>query len=241
MNQELGESWCSDFACSWFRFGIFLLLFSRSRTISKWLPQSITCEEQKKRRSELVYKNDPVTQFHPILPNKPLDLCFGAVYLFHYPSPLVFMALLSLVHPAGVVNFARVFSWACTLLGVVTQFIPLSPPWRVFPYVRNSKSEVVVSRHEAGFARFDELTGFKLFRTIYAGSPQLDGCMPSGHTMWPCLMWLCAAQDDSLPAWPFAVHTGLVVAAATFSQHHYVVDCIAGCALAAFTFWLVMT
>jgi len=227
------DDWAVDFACSWLRFGVFLLLFSKSRSIARVLPPQITCEETKRERSTFVFDTDPFTRFHPIKPNKALDVCFGATYLFHYPSPIVFMLLLAVVNPVGVVHFARVFSWACLLLGIITQFVPLSPPWRVYPFVRNSRGTVVSSRHEAGFARFDEVTGLRLFRTIYAGSPQLDGCMPSGHSMWPCVMFLCALDDETLPWWPFALHTLLVIAAAIFSQHHYLVDCIAGCFLAA--------
>ena len=241
MNRPPPPNWPLDFTWSLLRFAGFLLLFSKSRTIARFLPSAITSECVKNTRSKVVYDADPASQYHPIKPNALLDLLFGAVYLFHYPSPTIFMLVLLSFNPPGVLHFARVFSWACLLLGVVTQFIPLAPPWRVFPFVRDSNGLIVPTRHEAGFARFDERTNTHLFRKIYAGSPQLDGCMPSGHTLWPCVMWLCALQDDSLNAWPFFLHAVLVVCAAVFSQHHYLVDCAAAGALAAVSFWLVLT
>src|SRR5260370_17040837 len=84
----------------------------------------------------------------------------------------------------------------------------------------------------AGCARFDALLGIDYFSSFYSRNPNVFGAMPSLHVTYPLtVVWY---TWDRGWAWRIAAigFALLVSFAAVYLAHHYLIDVIAGAALA---------
>ncbi len=162
-----------------------------------------------------------------------LDLICGVAYLAYVP---VFLAAVWWWRRAGapVERVMWVFFWV-NVLGFAGYVIyPAAPPWYVELYGLGP-AQLDAAPAAAGAARFDALIGRPIFANYYAQSSNVFGAMPSLHAGVPFLALLYALRLRSL-----RVLTGVLAAttafAAVYLNHHYVLDVLAGQALALTVF-----
>lgn len=170
---------------------------------------------------------------HPLL-----DLLCGVTYLLWVPQVFALTAwlyvrarakALELAYGFLVVNLA---GWAIWLL------YPAAPPWYVDMY---GMGAVVMDApaSTAGLARLDALLGVPITATIYSKSAYVFGAMPSLHVAYSTLV--------AGVAFPLAGKLRLATLAVAFSmafsavylRHHYLLDVVAGAALALPVVWLM--
>jgi membrane-associated phospholipid phosphatase len=70
-------------------------------------------------------------------------------------------------------------------------------------------------------------------------SPRVYDCFPSGHTMLSLLTAWMAWRCRSRFRWPITVLASLIVLATVYLRYHWVIDVIAGVALAVLLVWLL--
>jgi inositol phosphorylceramide synthase catalytic subunit len=121
---------------------------------------------------------------------------------------------------------------ALNVLGMILWFsFPAAPPWYVVAHgLGPAKLDVAPSA--AGAARFDALLGITYFQSFYSRNVNVFGAMPSLHVAYPTLV-ACLVRPFGAKAFvPAALFAVLVAFAAVYLVHHYVLDVLAGAALA---------
>jgi inositol phosphorylceramide synthase catalytic subunit len=163
---------------------------------------------------------------HPIL-----DLLAGILYISWVPLPLLFAAWLLRRDPKPYLQFAWCF-FLVNIIGFIIYYLyPAAPPWYVAEngFALNHN----VPRSAAGLNRVDQLIDFPLFHTIYTRNSNVFAAIPSLHSAYPLVGWLYARKFSyriwhlvfactSIGIWLTAIYTG----------HHYVIDILAGIAVA---------
>lgn len=170
-----------------------------------------------------------------------LDFLSGFFYLCWVPVPLLFAGILFFRNRHLFFQFSLTFFWV-NLLGFVVYYLyPAAPPW----YVEKYGFDLLANTpgNTAGLGRFDALTGWNVFKALYAKSSNVFAAMPSLHASYMMIVvyygllakmrWWNAA---------FAVITTGIWFTAVYSGHHYVLDVLAGilCAalgIATFRWW----
>ncbi|CAF4949199.1 unnamed protein product, partial [Rotaria socialis] len=96
------------------------------------------------------------------------------------------------------------------------------PPWYVELY--GFEFNLKAPGNAAGFIHFDQITGLKVFSSMYSKNANVFAAIPSLHAAYPLI-------------------TVLVWFSAVYSRHHYVLDVIAGgmCALTAFILYRLLS
>jgi membrane-associated phospholipid phosphatase len=128
--------------------------------------------------------------------------------------------------------YVNLVGWTIWLL------YPAAPPWYVDLY-GTGPAELDVASNPAGLSRLDELVGLPIAAAVYSKSANVFGAMPSLHVAYACFLALVSfgfAGGVRIAAVLFAVITAF---AALYLRHHYVLDVLAGAALAVFAFFQV--
>lgn len=108
---------------------------------------------------------------------------------------------------------------------------PAAPPWYVDAHGLGP-AILDAAPSPAGTARFDELIGRPLFSSFYSRSTNVFGAMPSLHAAYPVL--------GAILGWSFGrgtrvatvIYALLMAFSAVYLRHHYILDVLAGVALA---------
>lgn len=161
-----------------------------------------------------------------------LDVVCGAAYLAFVP---VFLLVAAWWRFAEKRAEAEGVMWAMFWLNlsayVVWMLYPAAPPWYVDSH--GLGPAVLAAPPEAGgAARFDALLGVTWFADYYGRNANVFGAIPSLHVGQTFLAALFAWRFRSLRV----VTTGfwlLTLFASVYLNHHYIVDGLAGMALAA--------
>lgn len=133
---------------------------------------------------------------------------------------------------------AQVIMWALLALHLIGYTIhlvhPTAPPWYVAHY-GTGPAVVTAPPEAAGGLRFDQLLGVSWFSSQYEGSSSIFGALPSLHVGQTFLAALFAWRYRSLRV-VVTVFLGLVLLSSVYLNHHYIVDGIAGMAIAGLVF-----
>ncbi|PPK64814.1 phosphatase PAP2 family protein [Actinokineospora auranticolor] len=226
-------------------FLIQLLIYDRQRVLSPAVTRR-AIDVTGPRDWELAWfsvrtANGPITvaewfQTHttPIL-----DFLCGIVYLGFMPG---FVLLAAWWRFKERRTDAWVIMWALLALHVIGytihQLHPTAPPWYVTEY-GTGPAVVTAPPEPAGGTRFDQLLGVSWFSGQYKASSSVFGALPSLHVGQTFLAALFATHYRSLRtvAWAFFA---LVLLASVYLNHHYLVDGLAGMAIAAVIFTATM-
>lgn len=133
---------------------------------------------------------------------------------------------------------AWVVMWALLalhLIGYTIHFLhPTAPPWYVDDY-GTGPAVLTAPPDAAGGLRFDQLLGVQWFSGQYRASSSVFGALPSLHVGQTFLAALFATRFRTLRvvAWTFFA---LVLLSSVYLNHHYLVDGIAGMAVAGLVF-----
>ena len=131
-------------------------------------------------------------------------------------------------------------AWAFLIVNLIgfTSWIvfPAAPPWYVAQYgLGPAHMDAIPSA--AGAARFDQFFGISYFSGFYQRSHNVYGAMPSLHVAYPLVVYLSVwgMKQRWMKLFCFAFFL-LITFAAVYLDHHYVIDAIAGIAV-AFAAW----
>ncbi len=160
-----------------------------------------------------------------------LDILSGISYLCWIPVPLLFAVILYFRKKEFFYHFTFTFL-IINLIGFTGYYIyPAAPPWYVaeqgFDFIAN------IPGNTAGFARFDELMGIKIFGSIYPISSNVFAALPSLHAAYMFIV-LFFSYKLGMRKWVIisTIITPGIWFAAVYSNHHYILDVLAGIATA---------
>ena len=164
--------------------------------------------------------------YHPIL-----DFISGPVYGNHVTGFAIVGIYLLVRFP----NATRVdqFFWGFLALNLAANTIqllfPVAAPWYVDLHGLVAPT-VLPDSNPAGLIRFDELVGVTYFQDLYGKASYPFGAMPSLHVAFPTWAALfCQRVWTRTAAIGFALLTCFF---AVYTNHHYLIDVVAGLALA---------
>ncbi|MGV3528642.1 MAG: phosphatase PAP2 family protein [Flavisolibacter sp.] len=156
-----------------------------------------------------------------------LDILSGIFYLCWVPVPLLFASYLYFRKKALFFRFALSFLWV-NIIGFVGYYLfPAAPPWYVsqqgFDFISTTPGNT------AGLARFDAITGWNVFHSIYSKSSNVFAAMPSLHASYMLIVVIYAFKKQ-MKYWKylFVILMLGIWFSAVYTSHHYVLDVLAG-------------
>ena len=162
-----------------------------------------------------------------------LDFLGGVFYLCWVPVPIIFGLWLYFTgRRSEYLHFAMVFLLV-NLIGFCIYYIhPAAPPWYIeshgFVPVIGTQGEV------AGLGAFDRMTGLSIFEGLYARNSNIFAALPSLHSAYTLVALIYAVRYRVSRCWiaALAVITAGIWCTAVYTFHHYVIDVLAGIAVA---------
>ena len=156
-----------------------------------------------------------------------IDVLTGIFYLCWIPVPFGFAAVMFFKNRNLFFQFSLTFV-VVNIIGWTGYYsYPAAPPW----YVAQHGFDFVASTagSTAGFARFDDFLGVKIFEGIYAKSSNVFAAMPSLHAAYMLIVFYYSVKAK-LKLWN--VLFGIILLGiwfgAVYSSHHYILDVLAG-------------
>jgi membrane-associated phospholipid phosphatase len=160
-----------------------------------------------------------------------LDVVCGVAYILYLVQVFGVGAWLSRRHERRVSRLAWSFALASVIGWVVWIVWPAAPPWYVDIH-GTGPAVLDAAPSAAGAARFDALFGIDLFGSFYARSSNVFGAMPSLHVGYALLPVLATWSMRSWPRRLTLAWLALMAFAAVYLRHHYILDVVAGLAVA---------
>ncbi len=163
--------------------------------------------------------------------NPLVDALAGATYLLYLLQVIVVVVILYLKDRGAAAQLAYGFLVINLLGWAIWIAWPSAPPWYVDQYGLGP-ARMDVPSSAAGALRFDAWLGIPVFQRFYAKSTNVFGAMPSLHMGYAVLSVLAARHAG------LALRLGTIVFAlsmafsAVYLRHHYLLDVVAGAALA---------
>jgi hypothetical protein len=161
-----------------------------------------------------------------------LDLLAGFFYINWVPVPLAYAIYLFYRDKLFYIRYAFAFVVA-NLIGFVLYYLyPAAPPWFVSEYGFEFLPGAPAS--PARLLRVDELLGMPLFQSVYSKNANIFAAMPSLHSAYPVILlyYGLRRKQGFLPNLFFAAFMLGIWFTAVYSNHHYILDVIAGAACA---------
>ncbi len=160
-----------------------------------------------------------------------LDVLCGVFYLCWVPIPLAFAGYLFFTNRRLFFAFALTFLLV-NILGFIIYYLhPAAPPWYVQEH--GLAFQPLTMGSTAGLARFDSFFGAHIFQGIYAKNANVFAAMPSLHSAYPVVVLFYAVKNRmGLFNVVFLTIMLGIWFAAVYTSHHYVLDVLAGIAVA---------
>lgn len=169
-----------------------------------------------------------------------LDLVTGAAYAVYLPWV---MGVAFVLYFRGEPERMHEMAWGflvCNLIGIVFWLgFPAAPPWYVAQHGLGPALEHVAP-NPAGALRFDSLLGTHYFANFYVRSTNVFGAMPSLHVAYPTLAVFASRGLGRTWRAVTSLFVAIVAFAAVYLDHHYVLDVLAGLAVAYATQQIVL-
>lgn len=160
------------------------------------------------------------------------DLVFAVPYAgFVYVVPL-YALYLFVKDRARMSLYLWAFAMAHLIGFSLWLAVPAAPPW----YIRahGCAIDIHAAASAAGLNRVDQLLGITYFRQFYGRAANVFGAMPSMHVVFPMIGLLTAVRKATWRTWPVHIlYAGAMMAASVYLDHHWIVDGLAGIAVAA--------
>lgn len=160
-----------------------------------------------------------------------LDLLFAVPYSIFVYLVFVYAAYLYFVDRPRMRHYLWSYAIANYISFAMWLVVPAAPPW----YVRahGCVIDVAALPNPGGLARVDALLGIDYFATFYSRASSVFGAMPSMHCAYPLIGLLTAWRFASWKTRPLhIVYTALMFSAAVYLDHHWILDGLAGWAIA---------
>lgn len=167
-----------------------------------------------------------------------LDLFFAAPYFVFVYVVLFYATYLYRRDRPRMGRFLWTFAVGNLIAFGVWVVLPVAPPWYVAAH--GCAVDVGASGSAAGLLRADQLLGISFFQTFYSHSLYTFGAMPSLHCSYPMMGLVSAWRHTSWRTRPIHIaYVTWMFLASVYLEHHYVVDGIAGMALAVLSYLFV--
>jgi inositol phosphorylceramide synthase catalytic subunit len=166
-----------------------------------------------------------------------LDFMAGLFYLCWIPVPLLFGFWLYVKNRRHFFYFAFTFLLVNLLGFAIYYSYPAAPPWYVSEYGFTFNPDT--PGNTAGLARFDELVHGHVFQSLYTRSSNIFAAMPSLHSSYPIIVFYYAVKNKlRYMKFVFALVMCGIWFSAVYTNHHYVLDVMAGILCAVTGIWL---
>jgi len=166
-----------------------------------------------------------------------LDVLAPSFYLTWVPVPMLFVIYLFFKDKVIMAQFAFVFLLV-NLVGLIIYYLyPAAPPWYVsehgFEFQANTPG------NPAGLIKFDEFFNVNIFKGLYDKNGNVFAAIPSLHSAFPVLLVYFGIKKRLLVGsiFFFIILAGIWFAA-VYTNHHYIIDVLAGGATALFSIFL---
>lgn len=159
------------------------------------------------------------------------DVASGLFYLCWVPVPLAFAAYLYFRNRSEFIKFSLTFLLVNILGFIIYYLYPAAPPWYIQQYGLDFYA--ATPGNTAGLIRFDEFFDVTIFQALYSKSSNVFAAMPSLHSSYPLIVSFYGFRNKL--GWVniiFAIITIGIWLAAVYTGHHYVLDVVAGIAVA---------
>ena len=129
------------------------------------------------------------------------------------------------------------------IIGFIGYYLyPAAPPWYIYKF--GAAFHPLTPGDAAGLARFDSITGVNIFKALYSKSSNVFAAMPSLHAAYMLIVLYYGLTNKlGLINIIFVLITAGIWFSAVYSNHHYILDILAGiaCAIVAIGFfnWFV--
>ncbi len=225
------------FAIGFSFFIIFWILYDSMRAIPNYTISKVHIREPydlEKLLFGINYNSQLLTlnEYFSIVNNQFLDFLSGFFYINWMPIPLGFGIYLFYKDKKLFVQYSISFL-IINIMGFFIYYIyPAAPPWYVDIY--GFDLHIGVPGDRAGLARFDKLIGFSLFEGIYNKNANVLAAMPSLHSAYPIIVLFYALKKRMkiITIFLFTIFIFGIWFSAVYSSHHYIIDVVAGAALA---------
>jgi len=218
-------------------FIIFWIIYDSMRIIPNYEVSTVHIKqpyELEKLLFGITSNNTLLTpnEYFDTIHTKFLDILSGLFYLNWIPVPIAFAIYLYFKDKTLFAKFSMVFL-IVNIFGFIIYYIyPAAPPWYVKLY--GFGLHLGVPGNTSGLGRFDQLTGIPIFAGIYEKNANVLAAMPSLHASYPVIVLFYAIKKKI--GW-FNIFFILFMLgiwfSAVYSGHHYVIDVVAGAALAS--------
>ncbi|EFP88983.2 Aureobasidin resistance protein Aur1 [Puccinia graminis f. sp. tritici] len=182
--------------------------------------------------------SDILTRYtHPLL-----DILAWLPYgVLHFVLPFVVAIFLFVFGGPGAVKFYGKALGYMNLSGVVIQiFFPCAPPWYELSHGL-TPANYDMPGEAGGLARIDAIFHSQGYTTTFRNSPIVFGAFPSLHAGFATLEALFLSHY--FPRWRvfYWTYAFILYWSTMYLTHHYLVDLVAGGALAVASFYLFLT
>ena len=227
-------------------FIIFWVIFDFMKAFPNYLYQDVHIEDlyaTEKNIFGIQYSGKLLTpnEYWSANHTTALDIVTGFFYLSWVPVPLGFAAFLFFRNRKWFLQFSLTFLLV-NILGFIVYYIyPAAPPWYIQEY--GLAFNATTPGNTAGLQRFDTYFDVTVFKSLYEKSSNVFAAMPSLHSAYPLIVlyygWKFRLKWMNL----FFVTIMLGIwFSAVYTNHHYVLDVLAGimCAITGIVlfFWL---
>ena len=166
-----------------------------------------------------------------------LDVLAPSFYLTWVPVPMLFVIYLFFKDKETMAQFAFVFLLV-NLVGLFIYYLyPAAPPWYVSEHGFEFQSNT--PGNPAGLIKFDEFFKVNIFKGMYAKNGNVFAAIPSLHSAFPVLLVYFGIKKRLVigSIFFFIILAGIWFAA-IYTNHHYIIDVLAGGATALFSIFL---
>jgi membrane-associated phospholipid phosphatase len=213
-------------------FIIFWILYDSLRIIPNYVVNSVNIKQPYEIEKYLfgvedngvkVTLNEYFTKYHTTF----LDLLSGLFYINWMPIPFLFGIYAFLKDKTLIYSFTYCFLFVNLIGFVVYYTYPAAPPWYVAEY--GFIEHFNIMGNVGNLKHFDQLIGIPIFKGIYEKNANVFAAMPSLHSAYPLVVLYFATQKRiGFSIIFFVIFCVGIWCSAVYSNHHYVIDVLAG-------------
>jgi inositol phosphorylceramide synthase catalytic subunit len=160
-----------------------------------------------------------------------LDLLLSVPYAIFAYLAIAYAGYLYFVDRSRMRHYLWAFAIANFMSFALWLLIPAAPPWYIREY--GCAIDLSVQPSAAALTRVDHMLGIDYFQRFYSRAASVFGAMPSMHCAYPLLGLLTAWRATSWKTRPLHIaYAVMMFVAAVYLDHHWILDAIAGWALA---------
>ncbi len=157
-----------------------------------------------------------------------MDVISGSFYITWMPFPFIFGFILFFSNRKKLLFDFWMSFLIANILGFIGYIIyPAAPPWYYLEYGAQIIHNAPPSA--AGLARFDQIIGLDLYQNMYSQSTNTFGAMPSMHAAFPLILsYYSFKYKNKWLSTLFVISMISIWFGAIYSNHHYILDVLAG-------------